>query len=346
MPIQLLDSHYPWLARRGGFSQLPAALRLNGCEADVITQRKGFLPRAAGKLYSTWKGHSHRNQRAAASECEFLFRMRLRHSSGHVLFLEDHLPYLEPPTSREHWIGTIHLPRKSWTSLNPDRLRRIPAITVLCDYMADQFSDIVDTDQIKVIHYGVDANFFRPPAVMGESQTKRLVFVGAWLRNTVMLARLVPEILRKFPMVHFDFIVPLHARGDRAISTLLEHPAITWHHNLSDEELRSLYQGAAALILPMEDSGANNSVLEALACGLPIVTTDVGGIRSYGGGTIFPVVRNNDDSNFLDLVAAYLTDSQFWASVSRKSREFAETTLDWPVVAKEYIDAYRAFGCL
>lgn len=100
------------------------------------------------------------------------------------------------------------------------------------------------------------------------------------------------------------------------------------------------------MLLPMEDSGANTAVVEALACGLPIVTTDVGGIRSYGGGSIFPVAKNNDDSGFLDLVAAYLTDDKFRATVSRESRQFAKAQLDWPVAAKEYIAAYRSLGYL
>ena len=45
----------------------------------------------------------------------------------------------------------------------------------------------------------------------------------------------------------------------------------------------------------MNESGANTAVVESLACGLPIVTTDVGGIRNYGGNDLFPIVNNNDD---------------------------------------------------
>ena len=346
MPIQLLDSHFPWLARHGGFARLPAALRLNGCEVNVIAPQKGLISRAVGKIYSTWKGCPARNQAAAAAECKLLWKMRLSRSPGHVLFLEDHLPYLTPPSDEQNWMGTIHLPRRSWNPANLERLRRVRAITVLCAYMADQFADLVDAVQIKVVPYGVDASFFTPAAVVEGSGPQRLIFVGAWLRNTTMLARLLPEILRKSPTMQFDFVVPLHARSDPAISSLLKNPAITWHHNLSDDELRSLYQGAVALILPMEDSGANNSVVEALACGLPIVTTDVGGIRSYGGGTVFPLVDNNDDATFLDIVTAYLQDHDFRAAISRSSREFAEKNLDWPVAAKAYIGVYKALGCL
>jgi glycosyltransferase involved in cell wall biosynthesis len=346
MRIQLLDSRYPWLSRHGGFAELPGALRLNGCEAAVTAPREGRFARIAGNLYSTWRRYPPRDQAAAASECEFLLRMRWNQNAGHILFLENHLQFLGPPRNGQTWIGTIHIPRKCWTSAALDRLRRFPAITVLCDYMADQFSDIFDATQVAVLPYGVDASFFRPPVVGGNSSPQTLIYVGAWLRNTAMLARVVVQIRRRFPGAFFEFVVPLHARNDLALSAFVNYPSIRWHNGLSDEELRTLYQRASAMILPMDDSGANTAVVEALACGLPIVTTDVGGIRSYGGGTVFPIVANNDDSGFVNLVGTYLTDQPFRSSVSQASRRFAETKLHWPVAAREYIGAYRSLGCL
>ncbi|MGD1108558.1 MAG: glycosyltransferase family 4 protein [Terracidiphilus sp.] len=210
--------------------------------------------------------------------------------------------------------------------------------------MRDEFDDILDRSQIKVLPYGVDTSFFKPHTKLHKTIPKTLLYVGAWLRNTAMLARLVPEISRKFPDVTFDLIVPMHARSDAALKTLFGNPRLRWHHNLSDEDLRSLYQTATTLLMPMEDGGANSAVVEALACGLPIVTTDTGGIRSYGGDTMFPLVKNNDDKSCVDLVATYLTEPQFASAVSKKCREFAETKLEWTIAAKEYIDAYRSLG--
>jgi glycosyltransferase involved in cell wall biosynthesis len=51
--------------------------------------------------------------------------------------------------------------------------------------------------------------------------------------------------------------------------------------NISDEELRDLYAGAALLIRPLEFATANNSVLEALSMGKTIVASRIPGITDY-----------------------------------------------------------------
>src|SRR5580704_6178381 len=183
MPICLLNDSYPWLASRSGFSLLPNALTRNGCPTITISPKDGFQARAMGKFYSIWQGYPRRNQAEAASEWEFLLRMQLSQTPGHVLFLENHLQFLPPPKNGRNWIGTIHLPRKCWKPSDVDLLRRFRAITVLCEYMADQFSDVVDAAQIMVLPYGVDASFFTPPAVEDDKSIQTLIFVGAWLRN-------------------------------------------------------------------------------------------------------------------------------------------------------------------
>ena len=111
--------------------------------------------------------------------------------------------------------------------------------------------------------------------------------------------------------------------------------------NVQGNLLRDLYQRATLLLLPMSASGANTAVVEALSTGLPVVTTDVGGIRDYGGGTIYPVVTDNDDDGMVDLVRQYLTDTALRRQIGTNVRAFATATLSWPLVAQRHIETYR-----
>jgi len=52
---------------------------------------------------------------------------------------------------------------------------------------------------------------------------------------------------------------------------------------VSDEELSALYRSAALFCYPSFDEGFGLPVLEAMACGCPVVTSGIPAIREVGG---------------------------------------------------------------
>ncbi len=159
-----------------------------------------------------------------------------------------------------------------------------------------------------------------------------------------MLVRVVKRLAANIPDLRFDLLVPQHHRKSPALTPLLNHPAVTWHAGLNDEQLRELYQKSYLMLLPMNDSGANTAVVEALASGLPVVTTDVGGIRDYTGGDVLPVVVNNDDDAMIALVEQYLAKPDWRDEIGQRCRQFAEQKMAWPLVAQKHLEAYRKFS--
>jgi glycosyltransferase involved in cell wall biosynthesis/SAM-dependent methyltransferase len=71
-------------------------------------------------------------------------------------------------------------------------------------------------------------------------------------------------------------------------------PGCTFHGlQLSDEELRLAYAGAVALVYPSKYEGFGMPVIEAMACGCPVITTPNGSLPEAGGEAVMYVNAND-----------------------------------------------------
>ena len=325
-------------AHSGYYEQLPRALAEAGAQVKVIAPRDCLWHRIPGKLWALWHHFPRRNQSRTIAELRFHRAWRSRPTDiGFIAAIEDHLPCLSywPKTPRR-LIGALHFPAAYWGQDRLAYLRHLDSAVVL--YRADIafFEQFVGAGRVKFVYHGVDTEFFKPP-VTHEKPTLRAVFCGQFGRDFEMLEQVTLTLLDRFPSLHFDLIIPRHADGVPALAPLASHPRVVWHNAITDEALRGVYHNASLMLLPMKACGANNAVVEALACGLPILSTDVGGMRDYGGGTLFPVVPAGDAEAMLGEATRLLTEDGLLADIGRRSREFAESVLAWPVVAREHL---------
>jgi glycosyltransferase involved in cell wall biosynthesis len=336
-PIITLVDKIGWFGRYTGYEAL--AEFISSPVVRVIPRRNLFA-RIVGKLYSTIKRWPPRNQATTFSELELLLRWKRQPGAiAHVLYSEDHLRFFTRwERAPRTWVATIHIPPSQWSEERLAHLCHVQSAIMLYQRDIAFFEQFTGAGRIRFVHYGVDVDFFRPATT---HRTDRLLFAGAYLRNPPMLARVIQRLHALHPELRFDLLVPMHARSQAGFEKIEKHPAVTWHARLSDEQLRKLYQDSYLLLLPMNESGANTAVVESLACGLPIVTTDVGGIRDYGGGTIFPVVKNDDDDAMVALVEQYLEKPDWREQVAAECRRFAENTLAWSLIAQRHLRAYE-----
>lgn len=243
-------------------------------------------------------------------------------------------------------VTTIHQP-VSWWKLchpHPQYLKQLDSLIVLSTQEVDYFEEFAPS-KVHFIHHGVDTEFFCPQEHSGNAlkhqNFPRCVFSGVWLRDFKNLSIIINQLLQKNSYLHFDLILPMSARNQPEFYKIARHERVKWHANISDLELRSIYQDASLLILPLIDCTANNALLESMACGLPIVSNCVGGITDYVTNEFADLFPPEDIDGFVDSVLCLAENTTLKATRGRSARLHAQNYLDWSVVSESIIDVYR-----
>jgi glycosyltransferase involved in cell wall biosynthesis len=105
-----------------------------------------------------------------------------------------------------------------------------------------------------------------------------------------------------------------------------------------DADLAALLHGAAALVMPSRAEGFGLPVLEAMAAGVPVLSSDVPALREVGGGAT--VVTPVGDAPALaaalrDLLGNPVRQEQLRAAGRRRAADFS-----WPEVAARLWELY------
>jgi len=98
-------------------------------------------------------------------------------------------------------------------------------------------------------------------------------------------------------------------------------------------------QNSNIFILPSLNEGMSNSILEAMACGLPVVTTNTGGSKCLVQDNGFIIKAKNSESIKIAL-AKYQKNTDLILKHSKKSRDIA-LSMGWKKVTKRYLEIYN-----
>ena len=95
------------------------------------------------------------------------------------------------------------------------------------------------------------------------------------------------------------------------------------------------------MVMPLHDAVANNAVLESMACGLPLVVSDVGATRDYVSPDCSVLVPPYDSRRMAEAVMNLLDEPKERKQLAEKARE-QSLLFSWPKVVNELLTLYKA----
>jgi glycosyltransferase involved in cell wall biosynthesis len=230
---------------------------------------------------------------------------------------------------------------KRW-SLGPT-LRRAARVIALTEGMRSFLHHRyrIPQDRIAVVRNGIDAAFYvdRPAGPQDSTpEALRLLFVGR-----LAVQKNVPRLLRAMSLVQADVELVLVGDGeDRArheqLVRDLRLQRVRFVGAQTPAEVLHWMTWAQVFVLPSDKEGMPLVALEAMAVGLPVLSTDVPGSRELlrDSGMLVPATPESLAQG-VDLLAA---DPQLRAFMAdRGRRQAAEHT--WPDVAAQVTKEYE-----
>lgn len=243
-----------------------------------------------------------------------------------------------PDSDLKRLVLFVHQP-PAWFKLNWLDLSvfsRVKAIVCLSKHQANFFKSISGNTMLIKINHGVDLNFFKPSEFV-KSYAGRLLFVGQWMRDFSVLSTSFKLIVAQYPDITLHCVIQRRFRNHPSLYNLAQLEQVYWYDDVSSEQLLELYQSADALFLPLIDSTANNALNEATACGLPIISTEVGGVVDY----VFPQASLlAEPGNALSHAQAgfdFIKNNLIYKNRKDDIRMFAADNLSWREQAKQLL---------
>lgn len=263
----------------------------------------------------------------------------LFHWTSIVHFMDgEHCPQYLPTlikksrVSRTRTVVTYHQPPELLEDLiNPDIFHSLDHVTVVSPTQLSFFYKYLPPNRVTLLLHGINTDFFHPGNTERHDGKFKCITVGYWLRDWRVVRQVAEKLLSQ---KNLEFHVV--GNWDTGLDGLSN---VFAHRNIHDFELRALYQKSDVLFLPLIQSTANNSLLEGIACGLPVISTRLPSIQTYLAGGEGILIKDNDPNLLIEAILKLKRDPDLRQRMRQRSRARADE-LSWRNIARNYEELY------
>lgn len=237
-----------------------------------------------------------------------------------------------------------------WRSLYAQIYKQADHIQVISRWLGKRARDYGYRGQLSLIPNGVDlekinhklgARHYELKNKLGIREYNKVVFTSSRLVKKNDLATLIRAV--EYLIVHFKLALTLVIVGSGKLENKLKKLAgelkieqrvifIGW---VDFERVFDYYALADVFARPSLSEGQGVSFIEAMAMGLPIVATPVGGIPDFlidGETGLFCQI--SDPVDLAEKIKLLLTDSELYAKIQRNAFALVRQKYDWNIIAR------------
>ena len=208
----------------------------------------------------------------------------------------------------------------------------------------DLISDFgLSQNQMQVIHNGVDTDVFRPLPHIPKQDNRIITTASAdvALKGLSYLLSAFADLRQTHPNARLVIIGrPNNGRTRTQIDRLGLESAITFKSKLPTEQLVEEYAKASVAVCPSLYEGFGFPAAEAMACGVPLISTNGGALPEVVGdaGCVVPA---GDAAELTRALSDLLDNKDRRDALADKGRQRMLTHFTWAQAAHAYEEVYN-----
>lgn len=203
----------------------------------------------------------------------------------------------------------------------------------------------VPSNKLIYIPNGVDTKKFSP----GKSKIKEkyknqriILYFGRlhYQKNVELLVNSFPLIKQKIKNVKL-VIVGTGNQFDKLKNLTREDPDIVMTGFVSNEDLVDYMRSADFVVFPSRGENASFTIMEAMACKLPVISSDVGNAKKILGEGRGILLKDYTREEIADICTSLINDDKRRKKIGDDARDYVLKYHSWDKISKQTEDLYK-----
>lgn len=293
-----------------------------------------ILPTLATNLVDRWDDfdiiHAHSHLSFSTNICAAI---RKRMATPLVITNHGIMSQTAPIGLQEIYLPTV----AKWTFQSADK--------IIC-YTEYEKAELVKLGippiNVEIIHNGINTNLFRPRLL--ESESKNILWIGRYTPGKGV--EYLIHAFAQFHKTHPDFSLLMIGRGPNkdAMIELVQklglEGAVRMLDFVANDKLPEVYRSARAFVLPSIEEGVPRSILEAMACGVPVICTELPQLVNIvsGAGCVVPLRDSQSIAEQLDRIVRH---PEWATALGREGVRRARSDHSWDDTVRRTLELYE-----
>ena len=279
--------------------------------------------------------------------------------SGSLLKIQEIIPLavtIHHPITKDHKLEMQNasnwkekLSSIRWHNFLPMQKRVAPKLKkIICvskpskEDVIEEFN--VDPNKVEVILNGIDINSFTTSSFDKREENKIITTASADipLKGLKYLIQSLPKILDSFPKTTLTVIgkSPNNSEVSKLIEDLNLSDVITFRSGISEKEIVDLYHSSELAVIPSLYEGFGFGAGEAMACGVPLISTHSGGLKEVVGDAAIKILPSSAGEIEKAVINLFNNPDEM-RKLSIRGRQRMEEIFDWKIAASSYESSFK-----